>query len=178
MKKGSMFVVGMVIVIVVMFMFSGVNEEDIEPNNKVSSIGEVKSNVESVQVKNLIPDTNYSCEENIPDNMRILGKPGVLLVLSDKINGYGLITTYGTCRKNKEVGQIASQFECLGGYAVRDRISEEGIIEEDYKVLFDLTFDENNCEPLVLDGMNYLDCEVIDSSCSWEYCDDWSCGVG
>ncbi len=128
--------------------------------------------------KNLIPGTDYSCEDNIPSKMRLIGKSGVFHVLWDEINGHSLMTVDAYCKENREAGQIASQFECKGSYSIQDRISKQGIIEKDYKVIFDLTFDENECKPIALDGMNYLDCEVIDSSCSWEYCDGWTCNVG
>ena len=145
----------------------------------------------------LIPGTNYSCKDFLPETIHITISRKMVMgqTETDKMGNSILflelhnaelkkvVDSYlglsGTCQYNQEVGQKASGFSCEGYFYIKDEIktvSEEGIIlkpnsPNPRKVTYNLFFDDSSC---VLDGRSpwnepLLNCKILNSTCRWEY---------
>ncbi len=145
----------------------------------------VNSPLNENRVSGLIPGTNYSCNEIIPENISIFfdSLNGLDKLGNSKINlrrKYSFLkngaSLGGGCLYNLQTGEKASEFSCRGNFIIEDnQISDAGIIQEKNprKIIYNMEFDDLYCS--VVEGigwsgkMGILECKILNSSCSWEY---------
>jgi hypothetical protein len=173
-KNLTTWIIVAAVVVIILLAFAFLQKKD-EP----ASPGTSKDEEKAAAPRNVIPGTNYTCEEIIPDTVYVLFPQGNatlhpgfdtspyfnVLKNNKNIGGYGKY-----CTRQSEVGQNINSFVCSDSYVVTGIVSSEGIIERSYKVAFNINSNNNDCilRQRVLGG-DIMGCKVVSSSCSWEY---------
>jgi hypothetical protein len=179
MKKATkIIIIVVVIIIALLFVYNNIFNSkliDTFQENKINPDSSTSSYINSMK-GDFIPNTNYTCED------LILEKAKVVLIPSSGYP-YGIILTNKNMLNfnfvyNKDVGQKVTGFKGEGGYAVRGRVSDEGVILRDYYVKMNIYLDDDRCS----DSFTYQsetkgatpykikECEILGYSCSWGYC--------
>jgi hypothetical protein len=135
---------------------------------------EILNNSQQVPLKtlrNYLPETNQTCDDLVPNeiNLKIM-MGGIPSLYGQNLlkNGEDL---WGTqCEYNKNVGQKASEFKCIGSFGSGQRLSEEGIILRPYFIEYVLYFDDDYCRQ---DKGGEITCQILNHECKWEYHEGW-----
>jgi len=172
-------IISIMLILILIIMFFGYDKVPTpEINTKINNNTKdnIKSNLTTIQEtenKNLLPDSNYSCDEIIPDEALIVFMSGgKILGKLELKNGKKLSAdpSLNPCKINRKVGENIYLFSCSIGYYIRNRVSEEGIILQNYQVSFDLGFDERNCSfSYNAAGGGAYNCKILTKSCSWKF---------
>ena len=122
--------------------------------------------------KKYLPDTNTTCESLIPKNVTV--KLGYTGSAGQSPNGLVMAGYTSTCNRNTQVGQRIDEFTCIADKDVKDRVSSDNVILRDYRLRYSFLLRDSNCtrfssRQLSELSQDFLDCEVIQSSCDWAY---------
>ncbi len=172
-KRIIIVVVAGIIIIASGFLINNSLQEEAEESKTVLGESDIK------QQKNFIPETDYTCEEIVPEDLYVMYPKGnsslhpsldtspYLNVLKNDqvIGGYSRY-----CDRQNKPGQNLSSFICKEGYVVSSIANEEGIVQRSYKVIFNFFLDNRNCvfKQSMLQG-DIMKCKILSSNCTWEY---------
>jgi len=125
----------------------------------------------------LLPKTNYTCMEIIPESILIGDEKQYLTTINTNFKN-GINIDYGNqnCKRNLNVGDNIHKFSCIAKFYVLDKLKEDGtIVQNSYLVSYDFNFDDRNCSVINTENTmivghpnaKILSCKNF--SCSWKY---------
>ncbi len=180
-KESRNLIIGLVTgVVFVALVFWSLNLPSVEMATN-NSTGVIPSSAEPSKIavinekpRNLIPGTNYTCEDLIPESVLLVfpgdkyrAPTGGFTLLG---NNESLLVNYGDCKRNTQPGENINLFECDGSYSIFDRVTPEGIIQKNYRVKFHINSDNRNCTfSYNAGGGEAKICKVIFATCKWDY---------
>jgi len=149
------------------------------PNLLEKTFDNLKNKTNNLELKrDLLPKTNYTCDEIIPQEIIIGDEGGYLTTINtDFKNGINIDAGEQNCQRSTEVGSNIHNFGCVARFYVIDRLDPDGTITKNsYLVSYNLFFDDRNCTNLDVGG-NYfghpnaktLSCTNFSYKCSWKY---------
>lgn len=119
--------------------------------------------------RNMIPDTNYTCEEIFPVNVTIYKTKERTRLWEIKFSNNPPWHS-DECKYTEEVGKLAGLFKCTAYYAIEGRVSKEGVIEKNLNVNYTIDLDDNHCSKTDETSVgSWNNCEVLNFKCSWDY---------
>lgn len=169
-KKHYSFWIILLVLMIGLIIFSVVSSVDEVQESGGDVIKSIEEK-EEVSKRNIIPRTDYTCEEILPEEVTVLIYGDRVPFLRDTLlkNNETLNSRRSYCRFNERVGQKSTVFKCRGSYSVFGELDENSIILRNYKVIYEFEFDRMNCvrnDQFV--NLN-LDCPIDKFSCSWSY---------
>ena len=184
MKKATKTILIVVaVIIVLLFLYYEISnsklinkfqENNINPNSSSSSY------ITSAK-EDFLPDTNYTCKDLVPERLNLPLMHGTPYPWREPIVLKNNVSLGGEpCLYNTNPGEKITGFTCKAFTRVTNRVSDEGVILKDYTLSYTLYFDDNECDGSHssdggIPGYGYIDCKVLDYSCSWKYCDRQGC---
>ena len=192
MKKILLWIIGISVFLYFGFYLLGIYAVVTEDGNtEVSSeITDVTENnvIEEVIIeeakevkKNLVPETDSTCEELTPDTLIILRREIFPMDKNFLKNGealgsiyrghlYGNYCSWHAPAKPGEYAWVGGLFTCYGQSSGGGGTTSEGIVKQSYRITFEFNLDERDCTHLYdAAGGEVRECEIISSACNWEY---------
>jgi hypothetical protein len=158
------------------FVFSGKQVPSALSPNTTSASNTSSSTTPVNETRNNIPDETFTCEELIPDSLKLIfvnGENNSHPYIEENINRLKVtsrIINKKYCERQTETSQNINLFSCSYEYSISGRKTDVGTVAESYKVKFVFNLDNRNCT--FSSSTNFgslMDCRLVSSSCYWEY---------